>query len=314
MPSKRNFEEDEQLLVRVAWYIYKLKMTQQQVAASLNLSRSKIVRMLKRAEEGGIIHVHIVSRFNNCLSVEKELISRYSLKDAFVVPDNKENRNEGVALAAAQYLEMKLKDGDRLGIGWGDTLSRMTTHLLLVQKSISVVTLAGGLMFFDTPSYHNMIGKLSSLTNGQLYTIQSPLIASSEKLCQSIKEEDTIKKTFEMAGTSNYTVVGIGALDLNATIFRSGYLTNVDFELLKSLGAVGDILGQFYDSNGEKLDIALNKRLISFEINNLIPMSNVIAACAGQEKTKSIMSAIKKRYFDILITDESTANALLQFG
>lgn len=305
------YEEDEQTLVRVAWYIYKLKMTQQEVANKLNISRSKVVRMLKKAEDLGIIHIHVISKYNNCLSIEKEIMSKYKLKDAFIVPDNTDNRNEGIALAAAQYLEMKLKDGDRLGIGWGDTINRMTKYIALSQKSVSIVTLTGGLMFFDNSDYHRMVSKLSRIANGQLFTIQAPLIVSSEELCDNIKKEELIKKTLDMAKTSTYTVIGVGALDLNATIFRSGYLTKVDYELLKSLGAVGDILGQFYDENGDKMDIGLHRRLISFDINNLPSMSNVIAVCAGQEKIKAIKTALKKRYFDILITDESTATSLL---
>ncbi len=312
MSVTTNFEESEQALVRVAWYIYKLKMTQQQVAETLNLSRAKIVRMLKKAEELGIVHVHVVSHYNNCLAIEKTITERFGLRDAFIVPDDKEDRNAGVAMAAAQYLEMKLRDGDRLGIGWGDTISKMTRYMALNQRNISIVTLTGGLMFFDHPNYHSMVSKLSQISDGQLFTIQSPLIVSSEELSKSIKEEESIKKTFEMAKASKYTVVGIGALDLNATIFKSGYLTNVDYELLKSLGVAGDILAQFYDENGEKMDIPIHKRLISFDIENLPSMSNVIALCAGVEKVKAIRAALRKKYFSILITDESTAMALLE--
>lgn len=311
MAELKIFENDEQTLVRVAWYIYKLKMTQQAVADKLNISRAKIVRMLKKAEDMGIIHIHIVSKYNNCLSIEKKIVSKYGLKDAFIVPDDTKNRNEGVALAAAQYLEMKLQDNDRIGIGWGDTIHRMTKYIAFTQNRISIVTLTGGLMFFDNSDYNRMVSNLSRISRGQLFTIQAPLIVSSPELCESIKKEELIKKTLDMAKTSTYTIIGIGALNLNATIFKSGYLTKVDFELLKSLGAVGDILGQFYDEKGTKMDIGLHKRLISFDIDNLPNMSNVIAVSAGIEKVNSIKVALKRKYFDILITDESTATALM---
>lgn len=58
---------------------------------------------------------------------------------------------------------------------------------------------------------------------------------------------------------SNITVIGIGALNDQATLVKEGYLNTNDFEILKTRGAVGDLLSQFYDINGEILDLDFHK-------------------------------------------------------
>jgi lsr operon transcriptional repressor len=298
----------EQLTIRAAWYYYKMNMTQEAIARKLNLSRMKVVRLLEKAKQDGIVRVHVKSSINNCLEIEQELIRVFKLDDAMVVPsDSSHHVNQTVAQAAAQYLEIRLKSNDLLGIGWGDTITRMAECITFSdERRINVVTLSGGFL-----SYNNIGGRLSGVFKGKLYAINAPIMASSVELCEALKNEPSIRDALEMAKLANYSVIGIGVPDREASIVKAGYISEVDLQMMTSRGAVGDLLGQFFDENGKKLDLPIHKRLINLDIENLRTMRNVIVVAGGTQKVKAILAALKEGYFHTLITDEVTANELL---
>ena len=59
------------------------------------------------------------------------------------------------------------------------------------------------------------------------------------------------------------TVLGIGAMDDSATVFKNGIFTNNDKLYLKMQGAVGDLLCHFIDKDGNIIQSGFEDRLIS---------------------------------------------------
>ncbi|GAH26540.1 unnamed protein product, partial [marine sediment metagenome] len=73
-----------------------------------------------------------------------------------------------------------------------------------------------------------------------------------------------------------------------------------------------DILGQFFNIQGEKVDTDLHRRNVAFPLELLREMKNVIGVTGGKNKVSSILGALRGKYIKILITDEETANKLLE--
>jgi len=143
--SKNPSEAD--LLTRMAWLYYKEDMTQHEIAKRLNLSRSKVVRLLQKAKDEGIVHFHIISPLGNCLCLEQELKSVFKLEDAMVVPVGQyEKIRETLGKAAAQYLERRLKSGHLFAVGWGRTVYEVAKFIRPNNiERLKIVTLNGGL-------------------------------------------------------------------------------------------------------------------------------------------------------------------------
>ena len=108
-------------------------------------------------------------------------------------------------------------------------------------------------------------------------------------------------------------MVGIGAVSDKATIFKYGIANNEDLTLLKMQGAVGDILSQFYDKDGNILNTKFHKKLISIQLDHLKEAQQTIGIAGGEAKVQAIYSALLGGFINILITDENTALALLKF-
>lgn len=308
----KNSTEDD-LLTRMAWLYYKEDMTQHEIAKRLNLSRSKVVRLLQKAKDEGIVHFHITGPLNNCLHIEQELKSVFKLEEAMVVPVGQyEKIRETLGKAAAQYLERCLKSGHLFAVGWGRTVYEVARFIRPNNiKNLKIVTLNGGLTtsFYLNP--YDVGAKLSSLFRGECYYIHAPAIAASEELCRSFRSDLTVKQALQMARLANYFLVGVGEMSAETTLVSTGYLSLADLEILHRKGAVGNIVGQFFDIEGNIIDCDLHKRIVAFPIGELRKMKNVIGVVGGRDKIEAILGALHGNFIKVLITDEETATSIV---
>jgi DNA-binding transcriptional regulator LsrR (DeoR family) len=127
-----------------------------------------------------------------------------------------------------------------------------------------------------------------------------------------LKKEVAVERIFKMAALSDFTIVGIGGINADATIIKNGVLTTDDYLILKKKGAVGDILSHFININGNLVDTDLEKRLMSPALADIEKYNNVVGVAGGSHKVKAIYAVLTGKYLDILITDETTATAVLE--
>jgi AI-2 transport system permease protein len=249
-----------------------------------------------------------------CRELEKQVIEQWNLRDALVIPEVDRmmvNRNLGVA--GAQYIELNLKKEDILiGFGFGNTISLLLKHLSLQEyDKVSLVALAGGITACLQTIYREDINPLSRFKD-RFHIILSPLLVTSEETCRSILKEPEIARIIQRAEMADIAIVGIGPMSSEATYVSFGYLTPQEFEFLQKQGAVGDILGQFYDKDGQKLDVEYHNRLIAVKLEKLKNMPHVIGIAGGEHKVDAIRGALSGGYIQSLITDERTALKLLE--
>jgi len=303
-----------ELHVRVAWYYYKAEMTQEEIATRLGLSRARVIKVLDQCRQEGVVSFHINSAFTNCLQLEKQVIDRWKLRDAFIVPAVDPpmiNRNLGAA--GAQYIERNLsKEETLLGFGWGNTVSLTLKHLSLMDhQKVSMVTLSGGITAYLQNTYREENNPLFKF-NSRFHIIPSPLLVSFPNTCRLILEEPEVARIMQLAQLANIAVVGIGPMSANATFTQFGYITSQELEILQKQGGVGDILGQFYDKDGNRLDVDFHNRLVAVSLEKLKTMQHVIGVAGGAHKVEAIKGALRGGYIHSLITDEKTALELVQ--
>ena len=101
------------LMIRAAWYYYMENYTQQNISTLLGVSRAKVIGLLEKARQTGVIQFRIRQDGDRRIKVEQDLISRFGLKDVFTVPgsDSLANLNESIAQAAAMYIIRRLEEG-----------------------------------------------------------------------------------------------------------------------------------------------------------------------------------------------------------
>ena len=301
-----NYEEI--LMIKTAWYYYLENMTQQKISDLLGISRMRVIKLLEKARQTGVIQFKLRQDSAARMQIEKKLTEQYGLKDVFVVPanPNDEDRNDTIAKAAAMYISDRLTDNSFINLGYGDTLSRVLNNLAtMMEQPISCVSLTGGVNYY-------LPNTRSNVFNAKLYLIPAPLMVSSKEMVTAMRSESSIKEISRMVMLSSLTVVGIGAMNDRATVLKSGILNQNDFLYLKMQGAVGDVLCHFVNKDGELVHTNVEDRLISTPLSTLKELDNVIGVAAGTEKVEAIRATLNGKYLDILITDEETALKLME--
>lgn len=299
---------EESLMIKAAWYYYFEEMTQQRVAELMGISRMRVIKLLEKSRQTGIIQFRLRKDGENRMLLERRLMSEFGLKDAFVVPAAMDRAmvNAGVAEAASMYISERLTENTLINIGYGDTPSRILNNLAtLAEQPLTCISLTGGVSCYLPDTRSNVF-------NAKLHLIPAPLLTSSREMAEALRNEASVMELSRMIALAQMTVVGIGAMRESATIFKSGILNNNDFLYLSMQGAVGDLLSHFIDKEGNLLKTPLEERLISTPLDTLKKLKNVIGVAAGDSKVEAIHAALRGQYLDVLITDDRTAGKLLQ--
>ena len=297
---------EDALCAKVAWYYYCQELTQQQISERLGMSRMRVVKLLDRARRSGIIRFHLREGSAERTELEHRLMDAFGLRDAFVVPADAEHCNQNIADAAGMYLCERIRADTVFNIGYGDTLSRLLNNLAAnTEHALSCVSLTGGVTPYLPIARGNVF-------NARLHLIPAPLIASSAEMAEAMRREESVQGVMRMIPLSKLSIVGIGSLDASATIFRSGQLNANDLLYLKMRGAVGDLLSHFITRDGALIPSPAESRLIGTDLPTLRSLENVVGVAAGPLKAGAIHAALRGGYLDILITDEDTAERVLQ--
>lgn len=296
-------------LLKVTWYYYVENYTQQNISELMGISRAKVIRLLDEARSSGIIQFMFRKDDARRMNIEQRLMQRFGLKDSFVIPAPQTNDelNETVAQAAAMYIHDHLRDGAFINIGYGDTVGHLLANLATVGlKNATVVSLTGGANYY-LPWLQNGISGLN------LNLISAPLVVSKRELRDELMSENSIEAVYKMMEYADMSVVGIGGMDKNATVVHNGILTENEQTLFALQGAVGDVLNHFIDKDGNLIATDIEDRLISTSLEKLQSFDNVIGVSSGLQKIPAIYAALKHNYLNVLITDETTAEALLDY-
>jgi len=311
-----NFFQEE-LIIKVSWLYYFGNLTQQEIAKKLNLSRSKVGRLLRKALSEGIIEIKFTPSIQSYHpSLESEFEDRFNLREALITNSSEDPTQllNNLGRVGARYLDRALGDDFTLGIGMGTTISAILPHLV-PRKSVNgtIVTMSGGFSQagIDTSAY-NVSWPMSDKLNARLEQMLCPLIAETEEVRNAIMGDSNIKAQLERARNCDIALVSIGPVNYEMNLHNLGYIASDDVRALIESRAVGEVLSSFYDEDGNLIETELNHRSIGLEITDLEEIPNSIAISGGQDKTEAILGALKNGFMDVLITDIKTAESILK--
>ena len=93
-----------------------------------------------------------------------------------------------------------------------------------------------------------------------------------------------------------------------------GYINRNERDWLHNIGVVGHMCAQFFDVNGQVLDIGINRRSISIGLDALKKINNVIAVAGTTDKANANLGALNGAYIDSLVTDDRAAQLVLSLA
>ncbi len=312
-----NSNTELDLLLQVARLYYENNQNQDQIADTLGVSRSKVSRLLTQAREEDIVHITIVDPSSNQARLEQALTTTFGLAEAVVVAGtmpSEETRRKRIGQATARYLEAALTNGDRVGIGSGRTLYALATALSGRRRLQTEVTpVVGGLGRVPACFQSNELARMVAETLGGTWQfLYVPAVLESSSARQAILMHDHVQEVIGSWSKLTVAIVGIANTisPSGAQTLFANFLDDATQRRLREQGAIGGICVRYFDANG-KLCEELTDRVVSIDLDQLRHVPRIIGVGGGLEKVEAILAALRGRYVNVLVTDEETAQAVL---
>jgi deoxyribonucleoside regulator len=308
--------DDELLSVRVAELYYDENKTQDEIGALLKISRWKAGRLLTQARERGIVRIEIVHPRARRLGLERRLCERFGLEDAVIVPlpEQESTVLPRVAQAAADYLTSLRPVPRTLGVSWGRTLNEVADRMPQGWAAgVNVVQINGAVSLNRRPgTAASMASTIAQRAGGQAILIPSPAILERLETKRAIEADRTVAEVLTLAENANAYLYSAGVADGSSVLVESGYLTRADVDELVRKGAVADVVGRFIDADGHIVDPGLDERTVGIGLERLRSAKTAICVLAGSAKHDVARTIVTSGLCTVLVSDEGTANALLE--
>ena len=300
---------------RAGWLYYVGGLTQDQIAAELGVSRQRVQRLVSRAMTGGLIPVRLEHKIAACLTAEAALRARVGLGHVRVAPSLGPGGDAAMATAAAaaQMFETFLsREAPQVfAFGTGRSLAAMVAELPAQRtERHRIVSLIGNIAPDGSATFYDVVQRVADRLHAAYYPMPVPLISETPAERELFHRLPPVQAVARMAATADVTFVGVGQMGREAPMHKDGFVTRDQMDAMQANGAVGEIVGGVYDAEGRYIDTPLNGCMggVRIETGRSLP---VIGVAAGEGKLAAIRAALQGRILNGLVTDESTAAALL---
>lgn len=307
------------LLAEVACSYYERGYNEEEISRQLNISRTRISRLLKEAREKGIISISINYDFERVYELEERLKERFDLRDARVLNNRNrpsENIPQEVGRLAADYFYEVLKKDMIIGMSWGTTLADFVSCLKFVPFHVSVVQLIGSVpcsSISHTPQ--GIVTETARRLSATGSLLSVPLYVQDNTARAVLKNDINNRKVLNQGLLSDIIVTSVS--DINSVMgkeFWTEYLSHEFLDEAVSRGAIGSVFGRFYNEKGEEIDCKWNNRLVGISLKQMKEAPLVIGIITGKEKVAAALGALNGRMLDTLVTDGTTATRILGMG
>lgn len=309
---------DAALAAQVCRRFFLDDLTKQEIAAELGISRFKVARLLAEARRRGLVRIEVRDPEELNAQRNEALRDRWQLRDVLVVqggPASGGGLLPALGGAAARLLRRRLRPGDMLGIAWGSTLHSVVSALEAeaAPRPVDVVQIAGGFRRVE-PAYNaiELAHRAAAALGGRLYPLHAPALLESAQARELLLREPAVADTVRMFDQVTVTLVGIGALRPQPTsaLYRGGVLGEATLAALRRLGAVGDAYCHFLDPDGRVFP-EFADRTIGMTTAQIHAVPLRIGVAGGVDKVTALRAALRGGLVNALVTDATTADALL---
>jgi len=309
-------------MTRVARLYYDDGVKQPQIALRLRLSQPKVSRLLKQAQQEGIVRVSVRPPSGANPELERALEERYGLHEVEVVDVSRDDDAAAVrelGAAAAYHLETTVRSGDIIGVSsWSATLLAMVDamHPVSGVRDTQVVQILGG---GGDPAAEghatHLVRRMAHLLNGEGTFLPAPSSVGSKAARDVLLEDPFVRRAISLFDSLSVALVGIGGQEPSGLLASSGNVfSSQELAAVRSAGGIGDIGLRYLRADGQPVRSALDERVIGIELEQLRRVPRAIGVAGGPSKEAAVRAALSGGWINCLVTDRHTAERLLAAG
>lgn len=313
-PEPDIIDSVQETRVRAAWLYYIEGKNQKETADVLGVSRLQVTRLLAEARRRGEVNIQINSNLNSVVECQRALEKRFGINKVIIAPrtDIDTDASKAVALSAGKFISEYVQSNMTIGVGWGRTLHAALPHIRGRElENVRIISLLGGIAQAKRFNPAEFAWQFAERFNGEGYLVTAPALVDSPETKHALLERCGINQIFDFADSLDVAFVSAGGISGITTSYRLGHLSEAERKSLIEAGAVGDLLYNFLDVDGNTVDHEVNERSISIQIDRLKKAHDLVLISGGEEKVDIIFGCLKRLTPTVFITDEMTAQSIL---
>lgn len=307
-------DKDHLLIAQIANYYYNQKLSQQEIADKLFLSRSTVSRMLQKADAYNIVQHVIRFPFGRSNEIEESIKKRYQVKECHVLQtENQQVSFDQTVQYASSIIETLIDDNLIIGLSSGKTVSRVCSFMTGRNVKNTVFTQIKGCASqnanykFDSPE---IVSSSALKFNSNTNLIYSPLYVFSDIARKYLINDQLISNALMVAKKADVLIASVALINEKEDTIWSDYITDGLKKSLIRSGATTSIIGHFLNKDGEPIRESIEKSLIGLTLEEIKSIPNKVIVASGKEKCVPVKSTLIAGLVDTLIIDEVIGNYL----
>jgi DNA-binding transcriptional regulator LsrR (DeoR family) len=179
-------------------------------------------------------------------------------------------------------------------------------------RETRIVQLDGGVPYGRHPNETaDIVHRAALALDARAVALMTPLYVDTTEIRDALVGDTGIREALALARRADLAFFGLGAVSRRSNLYATGYLSDDLIDTLLDEGAVGEILGRFFDEQGQPRGLDLSERTIGLSLEDLhhVPFRCLLAS--GESKVDAIRGALAGGYANAIVMDEPTALALL---
>jgi DNA-binding transcriptional regulator LsrR (DeoR family) len=182
-------------------------------------------------------------------------------------------------------------------------------------RAATFVSAIGGSPLVDTGVNPNEIcRRLAEAFAGTAEMLYAPAYAETPAVRDAFMNHEAVREGLERSRAANFSLIGIGNARDDSAVVRMGCFSVAEMRRLRDRGAVGDILGSFFDADGHDVVDGIGDRVVAIGRADLERITCVVAICSERDKGDAVLGALRSGMVNVLVTNLSTARTVLELS
>ncbi|MHB8063871.1 MAG: sugar-binding transcriptional regulator [Ruminiclostridium sp.] len=311
--------DKNKLMVDVSKMYYYYGMSQKNIATELGISRGYVCQLMEQARKVGIIEVKINELTVEETELESHVRHLFGLEKVKIVPTphyvDPKLLAEEVVNESCKYLDSIIESNMTIAFSWGWTIFQISSNMVKHTdiKNVTSIPLCGGTSNLKKKIYVSEIStNIAEAYNGTPLFIPLPAVLQNALIKEAIYGDANMNEILNKSKSADIALFTVGSFGEQNILFRGGYIDNQSMKRLIKQNAVGDLCAHFINEYGEICDKALDDRTISIDLEQFKNIKKKICIATGTQKVKALLGVLRKKYVDVLITDEATIQNVIK--
>ena len=298
-------------LVARLYHVHSVR--QREIGLRLGMSQARVSRLLRQAEELGIVRTVVALPEGLHAELEEAVEDRFGVPEVHVV-DVAPGADLPTVLgrAAARHLADLLGSAGTIGFtSWSTTLQAMAYAMPTQPRSVGglVVEMLGDLG--SPPLQHAATRSTQAMARAvgaAPVFLRTPGVSASPALRTAALRDSHVQRALDLLDDLDVALVGVGPAAVHSQLTAGdNYFSPAQLAEVRSAGAVGQLDQRFLDESGQALPTGLDELVVGVSLAQLARARRRIVVAGGSDKHAPIAAALRGGWIDVLLTDQLTA-------